>query len=420
MRDASICGLGQAAPNSLTLGHETLSRRRGDRPMSTIKFTHRRRRGRGQRRRDHLAGRPAPRRRHPASLLLARARLPARRQLPRLHGRDRGRARAGRLLPAQADAGHEGRRRHARAPKPRARWCSSCWSPTSPSARPRTIPTRSSGTGPTRSASPPAASRADERPAMDISHPAMAVNLDACINCNLCVRACREVQVNDVIGMAFRGHHEKIVFDFDDPMGDSSCVACGECVQACPTGALMPAVLLDDRADPHRLRRPHGRQPVPVLRRRLPAHLSHQGRQDPPCDRQGRPGQPRAALREGPLRLRLRPPSRPPDRAADPQGRRAEVADDEVDPRQSLDAFPRGHLGRGDGARGRGPARDPRAQGRHGRWRASARPRARTRRPISSRSWSAPASTPTTSITARGSATPRRWRRCSRASARAR
>jgi formate dehydrogenase major subunit len=85
----------------------------------------------------------------------------------------------------------------------------------------------------------------DERPAMDISHPAMAVNLDACINCNLCVRACREVQVNDVIGMAYRGHGEKIVFDFDDPMGDSSCVACGECVQACPTGALMPSTLLD-------------------------------------------------------------------------------------------------------------------------------------------------------------------------------
>ena len=85
----------------------------------------------------------------------------------------------------------------------------------------------------------------DERPVMDISHPAMAVNLDACINCNLCVRACREVQVNDVIGMAGRGHHEKIVFDFNDPMGDSSCVACGECVQACPTGALMPSVLLD-------------------------------------------------------------------------------------------------------------------------------------------------------------------------------
>ena len=83
-------------------------------------------------------------------------------------------------------------------------------------------------------------------PEPDRSHPAMAVNLDACIQCNLCVRACREVQVNDVIGMAGRGFMEKIVFDFDDPMGASTCVACGECVQACPTGALMPATMVDD------------------------------------------------------------------------------------------------------------------------------------------------------------------------------
>ncbi|MBT8104443.1 MAG: formate dehydrogenase subunit alpha [Woeseiaceae bacterium] len=80
----------------------------------------------------------------------------------------------------------------------------------------------------------------------DSSHVAIAVNLDACIHCNLCVRACREVQVNDVIGMAYRGHASKIVFDFDTPMGESTCVACGECVQACPTGALMEADLLDE------------------------------------------------------------------------------------------------------------------------------------------------------------------------------
>jgi formate dehydrogenase major subunit len=79
-----------------------------------------------------------------------------------------------------------------------------------------------------------------EQPRADVSHPAMAVNLDACIQCNRCVRACRESQVNDVIGYALRGAHSEIVFDLDDPMGDSTCVACGECVQACPTGALMP------------------------------------------------------------------------------------------------------------------------------------------------------------------------------------
>jgi formate dehydrogenase major subunit len=77
--------------------------------------------------------------------------------------------------------------------------------------------------------------------AQDVSHPAIAVNLDACIQCTRCLRACRDEQVNDVIGLAFRGEHAKIVFDMDDAMGASTCVACGECVQACPTGALMPA-----------------------------------------------------------------------------------------------------------------------------------------------------------------------------------
>ncbi|MCW5636876.1 MAG: formate dehydrogenase subunit alpha [Rubrivivax sp.] len=83
------------------------------------------------------------------------------------------------------------------------------------------------------------ASRA--QPAADLSHPAIAVKLDACIQCTRCLRACRDEQVNDVIGLAFRGDAAKIVFDMDDPMGASTCVACGECVQACPTGALMPA-----------------------------------------------------------------------------------------------------------------------------------------------------------------------------------
>lgn len=82
----------------------------------------------------------------------------------------------------------------------------------------------------------------------DASHPSIAVNLDACIACGLCERACREVQVNDVIGMAARGMQAAPVFDFGDPMGLSSCVACGECVQACPTGALMERSLMNAEA----------------------------------------------------------------------------------------------------------------------------------------------------------------------------
>ncbi len=77
--------------------------------------------------------------------------------------------------------------------------------------------------------------------AADHSHPAMHVNLDACIQCTRCIRACRDIQGNDVLGLAFRGGHAQIIFDQADPMGQSTCVACGECVQACPTGAIAPA-----------------------------------------------------------------------------------------------------------------------------------------------------------------------------------
>ncbi len=78
-------------------------------------------------------------------------------------------------------------------------------------------------------------------PDQDRSHPAIAVNLGACIHCTRCLRACREQQVNEVIGFAHRGTKSLITFDLGDPLGESSCVGCGECVQACPTGALMPA-----------------------------------------------------------------------------------------------------------------------------------------------------------------------------------
>jgi formate dehydrogenase major subunit len=76
----------------------------------------------------------------------------------------------------------------------------------------------------------------------------MVVNLEACIQCKRCVRACRESQVNGVIGYARRGAHSEIVFDLNDAMGDSSCVGCGECVQACPTGALMPKTQIGSQA----------------------------------------------------------------------------------------------------------------------------------------------------------------------------
>ena len=244
------------------------------------------------------------------------------------------------------------------------------------------------------------------QPAADLSHPAMAVHLDACIQCTRCVRACREEQVNDVIGYAFRGAHSKIVFDLDDPMGDSTCVACGECVQACPTGALMPA---RDAALPEPAQ--DGRFRVSVLRRGLPAHVPRQGQRHPLRAGPQRPGQRRPAVREGPLRLRLRPAPASADDAAHQEARGAEAQGVHGGSRPLAGRVPRRHVGRGAGLRREGPARRRATRTASARSRVSDRPRARTKRPTSSRSSCAPASARTTSITARGSATRRAWRR---------
>jgi formate dehydrogenase major subunit len=73
----------------------------------------------------------------------------------------------------------------------------------------------------------------------DDSNPVIAVNHDACILCDRCVRACDDIQGNDVIGRSGKGYTSRIAFDLNDPMGESTCVTCGECVAACPTGALV-------------------------------------------------------------------------------------------------------------------------------------------------------------------------------------
>ena len=174
----------------------------------------------------------------------------------------------------------------------------------------------------------------------------MAVQLDACIQCNLCVRACREVQVNDVIGMAARGHHEKIVFDFDDPMGNQTCVACGECVQACPTGALMPATLVDANGV-------YANAPDREVDSVCPycgvgCQLTYQIKDDRIVAVEGKdgPANHNRLCVKGRFGFDYVAPPRPADRAADPQGRRLE-ARYRYRPGQPLHPFPQGELGGG-------------------------------------------------------------------------
>ena len=166
------------------------------------------------------------------------------------------------------------------------------------------------------------------------------------------------------------------------------------------------------QADARRLCRPQGRLALPLLRRRLPAHLSRQGRQDPLRRGPRRPGQPQPPVRQGPLRLRLRPSPASPDQAADPASRACR----RTPTTRSIPPIParisaRRRWEEALDLAAKGLRQDPRRARAARRWPASARPRARTRRPICSRSWCAPASAPTTSTTARGCATPRRWRR---------
>jgi formate dehydrogenase major subunit len=73
----------------------------------------------------------------------------------------------------------------------------------------------------------------------DTSHPYYVLDNNRCILCRRCVRACAEITGNFTLGIAERGSNSMLVADYDVPLGESSCVECGNCVQVCPTGALI-------------------------------------------------------------------------------------------------------------------------------------------------------------------------------------
>jgi formate dehydrogenase major subunit len=73
---------------------------------------------------------------------------------------------------------------------------------------------------------------------VDRSCPMIVRDMNKCIQCFRCIKGCNHITVNEVLDMGFRGSRMTVVCDTNKPMGDSSCVVCGECVQLCPTGAL--------------------------------------------------------------------------------------------------------------------------------------------------------------------------------------
>ena len=73
----------------------------------------------------------------------------------------------------------------------------------------------------------------------DDSSLVISVDHEACILCDRCVRGCNEIRHNDVLGRRGKGYQAGIAFDLNRPMGNSSCVSCGECMVSCPTGALI-------------------------------------------------------------------------------------------------------------------------------------------------------------------------------------
>lgn len=88
----------------------------------------------------------------------------------------------------------------------------------------------------------PAANRFKQRavPVMQADDSSVAIHVDysACILCDRCIRGCSEIRHNNVIARQGKGYFAAIAFDANEPMGNSSCVSCGECMVSCPTGAL--------------------------------------------------------------------------------------------------------------------------------------------------------------------------------------
>ena len=88
----------------------------------------------------------------------------------------------------------------------------------------------------------------------DEAHPYMRMDLSLCIDCNRCVRACDEIQGEQVLSAVGRGFDSRIIKGQDVSFDDSDCVSCGACAQTCPTGAISDVFRANRTADAEKIR----------------------------------------------------------------------------------------------------------------------------------------------------------------------
>ena len=154
---------------------------------------------------------------------------------------------------------------------------------------------------------------------LEESNPFIVRDLNKCIVCGKCIRACAELTGKDILDFAYRGFDTKVTPFGDTPYIESDCVFCGSCVAVCPTGALTEKQMqrqgppLGDRA---------GQDDLPLLRHRLQLRPLRQGRQSHRCDFQsGQPSQRPYSLRQGTVWLGLHQQRQAPENTADQKGR---------------------------------------------------------------------------------------------------
>ena len=209
--------------------------------------------------------------------------------------------------------------------------------------------------------------------ARDDSSMLISVDRNACILCDRCIRGCNEIRHNEVLGRMGKGYTAQIAFDLNNPMGESSCVTCGECMVSCPTGALTNrAVVADTLAGP---------EYEEVGPEELAAHPLFSGisRAFPELEPQrreaaaipaGRNRLPRGRARLDRLHHRARPFRGPPQES---------LAAARKNEGERLRLLPRLHAGAGQGPENarRRPLHSGRCAGRVGVWRPGGRAHAR-------------------------------------------